>query len=91
MHQLLGYARVSTSDQSPAGQRDALTAAGCERVWTEVASGIQARRPALDELVAVATAGDIVVVTRLDRLGRSLPDLLSLIEEHRVIPIVGAP
>ena len=81
MHQLLGYARVSTSDQSPAGQRDALTAAGCERVWTEVASGIQARRPALDELVAVATAGDIVVVTRLDRLGRSLPDLLSLIED----------
>ncbi len=81
MHQLLGYARVSTADQSPSAQCDALTAAGCERIWTEVASGTRSCRPALDELVAVATTEDIVVVTRLDRLGRSLPDLLSLIED----------
>lgn len=65
---LLGYARVSTSDQSLTGQIDALRAAGCERVWTDVASGARARRPGLDELVAAVVAGDTVVVTRLDRL-----------------------
>ena len=80
MGELLGYARVSTSDQSTAGQTDALTAAGCDRVWTDVASGIRARRPGLDDLVASAAAGDTVVVTRLDRLGRSLPELLALVE-----------
>ena len=64
---LLGYARVSTSDQSAAGQLDALTAAGCDRVWTEVASGTRARRTALDELLAAATAGDTVVVTEAGR------------------------
>ncbi|ORB68109.1 MULTISPECIES: recombinase family protein [Mycobacterium] len=78
---LLGYARVSTSDQSVAGQLDALHAAGCERVWTDVASGTLARRPGLDDLIAVATEGDTVVTTRLDRLGRSLPHLLDLVEE----------
>jgi len=78
---LLGYARVSTSDQSLMGQLDALQAAGCERVWTDVASGARARRPGLDELVAVTAAGDTVVVTRLDRLGRSLPHLLGLVED----------
>ncbi|AXO23147.1 hypothetical protein DFS55_11585 [Mycobacterium avium subsp. hominissuis] len=77
---LLGYARVSTSDQSLTGQIDALRAAGCERVWTDVASGARARRPGLDELVAAVVAGDTVVVTRLDRLGRSLPHLLGLVE-----------
>jgi DNA invertase Pin-like site-specific DNA recombinase len=81
MGELLGYARVSTTDQSPDSQADALTAEGCEQVWTDVASGVRARRPALDELVAAATAGDTVVVCRLDRLGRSLPDLLNLIED----------
>lgn len=78
---LLGYARVSTNDQSAHSQLDALTAAGCERVWTDVASGARSRRPALDELLAAAAAGDTVVVTRLDRMGRSLPHLLSLVED----------
>ena len=78
---LLGYARVSTSDQSVDGQVDALRAAGCERVWTDVASGVRSRRPALDELLAAAAPGDTVVVCRLDRLGRSLPHLLSLVED----------
>lgn len=78
---LLGYARVSTSDQSIDGQLDALRAAGCEYVWTDVASGARARRPGLDELAVAAGMGDIVVVTRLDRLGRSLPHLLGLVED----------
>jgi DNA invertase Pin-like site-specific DNA recombinase len=78
---LLGYARVSTSDQSPAGQLDALRAASCGRVWTDVASGARTRRPALEELLAAAAAGDTLVVCRLDRLGRSLPHLLRLVED----------
>jgi len=81
MVQQLGYQRVSTVEQSAAGQLDALSSAGCKRVWTDVASGARARRPALDELLAAAAAGDTVVVTRLDRLGRSLPDLLRRIED----------
>jgi len=72
---------VSTGDQSTAAQTDALTAAGCEWVWTDVASGVRARRPPLDDLVATAAAGDTVVVTRLDRLGRPLPELLALVED----------
>jgi DNA invertase Pin-like site-specific DNA recombinase len=76
-----GYARVSTADQSPNSQADKLATAGCRRVWTDVASGVHAHRPALDELSATAAARDTVVVCRLDRLGRSLPDLLNLIED----------
>lgn len=81
MGELLGYARVSTTDQNAEGQVDALTAAGTSRVWTDVASGARSDRPALIELLATATGGDTVVVTRLDRLGRSLPDLLTLVEQ----------
>jgi DNA invertase Pin-like site-specific DNA recombinase len=80
MGALLGYARVSTADQSSDSQADALAADGCRRVWTDVASGVHAHRPQLDQLVAIAAAGDTVVVCRLDRLGRSLPDLLHLVE-----------
>ncbi|MGB0973054.1 MAG: recombinase family protein, partial [Mycobacterium sp.] len=65
MGELLGYARVSTSDQNSDSQADALAIAGCSRVWTDVASGVHAHRPALDELVAAAGAGDTVVVCRL--------------------------
>src|SRR5262245_47142131 len=78
---MLGYARVSTTDQSIAGQLDALEAAGCRRVCTDVASGVRAGRLGLDELMAVAGGGDTVIVTRLDRRGRSLPHLLGLVEE----------
>jgi hypothetical protein len=65
---LLGYARVSTTDQQPHLQDDALTAAGCYRVVTENASGARTDRPTLEQL----HPGDALVVWRLDRLGRSL-------------------
>jgi len=79
--ELMGYARVSTAEQSADGQLDALRAAGVERIWTDVGSGARADRPALAEMLAAVAAGDTVVVTRLDRLGRSLPDLLGLVED----------
>ena len=73
--------RYATSDRSTARQTDALAAAGCERIWTDVASGARARRPGLNDLLATAVAGDTAVVTRLYRLGRSLPELLALVED----------
>lgn len=73
MGELLGYARVSMTDQNAEGQVDALTAAGASRVWTDVASGARSDRLALTELFATATGGDTVVVTRLDRLGPVRP------------------
>lgn len=78
---LIGYARVSTADQSTDGQLDALDAAGCERVFTDYASGKLARRPQLDALLDYARRGDVVVITKLDRLGRSLRDLLALVAD----------
>lgn len=74
----LGYARVSTVDQTADGQHDALTAAGCEKVFADVASGKLARRPQLDALLDYARAGDVVVITKLDRLGRSVAHLVEL-------------
>ncbi|GAA1083734.1 DNA invertase Pin-like site-specific DNA recombinase [Pseudonocardia antarctica] len=75
---LLGYARVSTGDQSTAAQRDALVAAGCDRVFADVASGKLARRPQLDALLDYARPGDVLVITKLDRLGRSVAHLVEL-------------
>lgn len=77
----LGYARVSTADQDPALQLDALERAGCGRVWVEKASGVRSDRPELEGLLTYARAGDTVVVWRLDRLGRSLRHLLELVDE----------
>lgn len=75
----LGYARVSTTDQDPALQQDALQAAGCQRLFIDRASGKLASRPALDELLTQARSGDTLVVWRLDRLGRSLRHLLETV------------
>lgn len=75
----IGYARVSTEDQNTDLQVDALTAAGCEKVYTDKASGAKTDRPALAEMLEYARAGDIVVVYKLDRLGRSLAHLLEVV------------
>lgn len=74
----IGYGRVSTREQNLDAQRDALTAAGCERVFVDSASGKLASRPQLEQALTVARAGDQLVVTKLDRLGRSLEHLLEL-------------
>jgi len=76
MGHLLGYARVSTTEQDPALQLDALTAAGCARNYVDHASGILTNRPQLDKLLDALLPGDTIVVWKLDRLGRSLSHLL---------------
>lgn len=77
----IGYARVSTDDQTLDLQQDALTAAGCERLFEDKASGAKADRPGLAEALAFARKGDVLVVWRLDRLGRSLTELVRLVGE----------
>ncbi|ROP45555.1 recombinase family protein [Pseudokineococcus lusitanus] len=76
-----GYARVSTTSQDASLQHDALTAAGCARLWTDVASGSRDDRPQLAQLLERLLPGDTLVVWRLDRLGRSLPHLLATVNE----------
>ena len=76
---LIGYARVSTQDQNLDLQLDALANDGCDKVFTETASGAKADRPILDEAIAYARPGDTLVVWRLDRLGRSLQHLMTTV------------
>lgn len=77
----VGYARVSTREQNPDHQHDALEAAGCERIYIDKASGKLARRPQLDAMLEYLRPGDQVVITRLNRLGRSVRHLLDLAAE----------
>jgi len=77
---LVGYARVSTQDQKPALQRDALTAAGCEKLFEETASGAQRDRPQLQAAIDYMREGDTLVVWKLDRLARSMKQLIETVE-----------
>ena len=74
-----GYARVSTTDQNPDSQIDMLTAAGCDRIFVDYASGAKEHRPQLDLMLEMLREGDQCVCVRLDRLGRSVQNLLALI------------
>ena len=79
---------VSTRGQNPDAQRDALIAAGCDQVFMDKASGKLARRPELDKaLLSANWAGDQLVVTKLDRLGRSLDHLISLSKDLQVADV----
>jgi len=77
----IGYARVSTLEQNLDLQRDALAAAGCERVIEDKASGAGASRPGLERLADILRPGDVLVVWRLDRLGRSLKHLIDYVSD----------
>lgn len=84
---LIGYARVSTQEQDPALQHDALAQAGCDKVFTEKASGAQRDRPQLIAALEYMREGDTLVVWKLDRLARSLRQLVEtveMLEERRI-------
>lgn len=77
----IGYARISTNDQSLRMQKDALLKAGCEEIFTDTASGVKTARPGLNLAVSHLRKGDTLVVWRLDRLGRSLIHLIQTIRQ----------
>jgi DNA invertase Pin-like site-specific DNA recombinase len=76
---LIGYARISTQDQTLALQQDALAKAGCEQIFTDTVSGTKAERKGLTEALSHLRSGDTLVVWRLDRLGRSLRHLIDTV------------
>jgi len=76
-----GYARVSTKDQTVDLQVDALKKAGCTKVYTEVMNGSRAERPILSKVLEHLRAGDVLVIWKLDRLGRSLKHLIEVVNE----------
>lgn len=78
---LIGYARVSTDDQNLELQLSALNEAGCERIFSDKASGASATRPGLNEALSFLREKDTLVVWKLDRLGRSVKGLVDLIAE----------
>jgi len=82
---LLGYARVSTEDQHLALQRAALKSAGCQRIYEEKISGAKRSRPELERMLDQLRAGDVVVVSRLDRLARSTRNLLEIAEQLKEV------
>lgn len=77
---LIGYARVSTDDQNLDLQHDALHKAGCERIYSDQISGANADRAGLAKAFEMLRSGDTLVIWRLDRLGRSLKDLIQMVE-----------
>jgi DNA invertase Pin-like site-specific DNA recombinase len=79
----IGYARVSTADQNPQAQLDALAAVGCLKVYTDHASGTRAGRPRWQECLADLRPGDTLIIWKIDRLGRSLRDLTGIVTTLR--------
>ena len=77
----IGYARVSTDDQNLHLQEDALTEAGCEQIYKDTISGAKTKRVGLSDALAYAREGDTIVVWRLDRLSRSLKDLIEIVAD----------
>src|SRR3954447_25059658 len=78
---LIGYARVSTNEQNLDSQKDALSKAGCEEIYSDHVSGTKSRRPGLEDALSHLRGGDTLVVWRLDRLGRSLRHLIDTVTE----------
>ena len=79
--QRIGYGRVSTTDQNLTSQEDALNKAGVDKLYVDTFTGTKSSRPELDKLREHIRAGDVLVITRLDRLGRSAKDLLTIVSE----------
>ena len=77
----IGYARVSTGLQNLNLQEDRLNAYGCEKIFNDHMSGSKSKRPGLDKAIEFARSGDTIVVWRLDRLGRNMEDLITLVNE----------
>lgn len=77
----IGYARVSTGDQNPDLQLTALRQAGCTRLFTDTATGAHVKRAELTKCLKVLAEGDTLIVWKLDRLGRSLRDLIGLLDD----------
>lgn len=77
----IGYCRVSTDDQNPALQLAALKRSGCRKIFTDKATGAHVKRPELTKCLKALKAGDVLVVWKLDRLGRSLRDLIALLDD----------
>jgi DNA invertase Pin-like site-specific DNA recombinase len=78
---IIGYARVSTKEQNLDLQLDALKKEGCEKIFEEVMTGSQKDRPVLDNLISSLRAGDVLVIWKLDRLGRSLKNLVNIVSQ----------
>lgn len=78
---LIGYARVSTDGQTLDPQLDKLKAVGCDKIFSDIASGAKSERPGLLEAITYAREGDTLVVVKLDRLGRSMSDLIAKTKE----------
>jgi DNA invertase Pin-like site-specific DNA recombinase len=85
--QRIGYGRISTSDQKASSQNDALNAAKADKVFIDTFTGTKSSRPELDKLREQLRQGDTLVITRLDRLGRSAKDLLTIVSDLEAIGV----